>query len=110
MLEVIYCFSGSLLITKFHQSVVCGFLEGVEKTGVAIAHQREKSTLATYSPIRQCGNFSPSTSQEMPKTIYFTIADALQRFFDDVEKSGIDFVVISPENPNVGGEEEMIIF
>ncbi|GBM87565.1 hypothetical protein AVEN_259027-1, partial [Araneus ventricosus] len=89
----------SLIITKFHQSVVCSFLKGIGKTGVVLTQlQREKSTSATYLIVRHCGNFSTSVSKEITKARYFTLEEALQRSFDDDEKSEIDFVVISPLN------------
>ncbi|GBM24249.1 hypothetical protein AVEN_22579-1 [Araneus ventricosus] len=46
-----------MLITKFHQSVVCGFLEGVENTGVALTQRhREKSTSPLTLTVRHRGN------------------------------------------------------
>ncbi|GBN67904.1 hypothetical protein AVEN_131020-1 [Araneus ventricosus] len=53
--------------------------------------------------VRYCGNFPPSVCKEMPKTRYFTLEEALQRFLDD-EQSENDFIV-PPENLKASDEE-----
>ncbi|GBO18224.1 hypothetical protein AVEN_37889-1 [Araneus ventricosus] len=100
----------SLLITKFHQSVVCGQMEGVENR-LSSRNVSRKSVLQERTlTVRHCSNFSPSSRKEITKARYLTLGDALQRCFDDDEKSEIYFVVIShfSRKSKVGGEEEEI--